>query len=316
MQTIRSGRQRRGGEHRNEARGSNRRGEKSHGRRLNKKEKEKKKTHQRTFRRHDRKSSSFSFAAVPAPREDPQLVRPMREVASVAEPTAPGLPPVLVSRGVFWAGNWLSTRAFFRVLLRFSSFFSWLRAVPAESENSSAPLSSTPSPLPQADARLCIVRVAPKGSWRWASSPAGPVAAAAHSSALPIVGRCIFALLLLRSCSRQRKLREERVHSLFSPATGSDSMNELSAGAEIKKTKKPGAGRREERRTLKTPRARFVNFEPTCFFFFVLGFFFFKLQPLLYFLWPPSTPTSGECPRASLFILCARDFLRGTPFSA
>ena len=294
MQTIRSGRQRRGGEHRNEARGSNRRGEKSHGRRLNKKEKEKKKTHQRTFRRHDRKSSSFSFAAVPAPREDPQLVRPMREVASVAEPTAPGLPPVLVSRGVFWAGNWLSTRAFFRVLLRFSSFFSWLRAVPAESENSSAPLSSTPSPLPQADARLCIVRVAPKGSWRWASSPAGPVAAAAHSSALPIVGRCIFALLLLRSCSRQRKLREERVHSLFSPATGSDSMNELSAGAE----------------------SAICELRANLFFFFVLGFFFFKLQPLLYFLWPPSTPTSGECPRASLFILCARDFLRGTPFSA
>ena len=63
-------------------------GEKSHCGREEKNEK----THQRTFRCRDWKSSSFLFFA--APREEPQLVLPVRKVASLAESTASGLPPV------------------------------------------------------------------------------------------------------------------------------------------------------------------------------------------------------------------------------
>ena len=106
--------------------------------------------------------------------------------------------------------------------------------------------------LPQADARLGVLRVAPEGSGRWTSSPAAaPRAVAAPSSALSIASRCIFELLLplpllLRSCSSQRQLREERVHSLFSPATGSDSLKALSAGAELDQTRK-SRERAEER---------------------------------------------------------------------
>ena len=190
-QTIRIRRSGRGGERRNGAPGSNRRGEKKPLRKRRKNEK----THQRTFRRRDWKSSSFLFFA--APREEPQL------------------------SGAFLGGEKLGAGEGFASLSTLCPFFVQSQRI---SKTCSDPLSRRPSPpLPQADARLCVVRVAPKGRGRRVSTPAGPVAVAARSSTQPNVARCIFELLPLRCpCSRQRQLREERIHSLFSPATSSD----------------------------------------------------------------------------------------------
>lgn len=217
-QTIRIRRSGRGGERRNGAPGSNRRGEKKPLRK----------------RRKTRKNAPEN---VPLPRMEVLLLPLFRRAAGGASARPARAQSCIARRiyslrtstcgirngfsGAFLGGEKLGAGEGFASLSTLFPFFVQYQRI---SKTCSDPLSRRPSPpLPQADARLCVVRVAPKGRGRRVSTPAGPVAVAARSSTQPNVARCIFELLPLRCpCSRQRQLREERIHSLFSPATSSD----------------------------------------------------------------------------------------------